>query len=644
MGTVIYHSIDFDGCISNESSARALGKDWVKSKNNAEANEAYLKANSQFIESLKRDEPTVLVVGSNRQIPHIDFNNGTGTTYPPGSVFPRLEAIAQTMGEGTQFDPFLLPDLELEKGAGQTYKEFREKGYLNDNGSYKDGIKRDDFTSDGFKELEDDESKASLLFAQMQHAATQHPNDAIEFNFYDDRKDIVEALNAFFKAHPELIPKNVTLNLVGYAGPELTQEDAQELLTHYVLHTTTDLGSNETKAVMEDAERNNFPLIIKSNAGEQTEFKIYRRQENGEWGFAEFDGTIPGMSAEDFSGIFPSKAGDRMYPSVAKNPEVITYLNTQHFYPIPESRKGSKPVYPYGAPKSIDLIQGIGDIPTSTADWMPIYQTMRQASMDPESPDKMHVSKHFTLVKYITALYSDPDVTPPQKAQQFIINKLCHLEGGAQAVADILDEAGVNKQIKEQIAHAVLTALHRQRVVVELEHFLSTEISAKALNLTRTNLAEEIKTTLDKPNLTIEDCKHLEKILQHANVVLDPTATLAAKNDAMSNLGQLSDDVVGRKSEVLQAVSTACYALAIVAAIVALVLAPTGVGFILGMAVAGALSLAGSGAEICAEHTKSDLSKKTLDFKHVLEEIKEHSTDKVEDELEEDDIKHPGFS
>ena len=148
MGTVVYHSIDFDGCLSNETSARALGKNWMASKTNTDANEAYLTANSKFLESLKKGDKTVLLVGSNRQIPHIDYTNGTGTTYPPGSVFPRMEAIAKKLGKGTEFDPFLLPDLEPGNVVGKTYQEFKRKGYLKENGSYTDGLKKEVFQSD----------------------------------------------------------------------------------------------------------------------------------------------------------------------------------------------------------------------------------------------------------------------------------------------------------------------------------------------------------------------------------------------------------------------------------------------------------------------------------------------------------------
>lgn len=94
----------------------------------------------------------------------------------------------------------------------------------------------------------DDESKVSLLFAQMQLASMQNPNDDIVFNFYDDRQDIVEGLQKFYTEHPELIPKNVTLNLVGYTGPKLTREEVQEgLPSRFTLYTTSDMEDQATK-------------------------------------------------------------------------------------------------------------------------------------------------------------------------------------------------------------------------------------------------------------------------------------------------------------------------------------------------------------------------------------------------------------
>ncbi|CAM3060626.1 Dot/Icm secretion system substrate [Legionella steigerwaltii] len=228
MAKIVYHSFDFDGCFSNEATDHALGPDWTTKKSNEEVNKIHLDVNREFIESLEQGEQTVLLVGSNRQDPYIDLKNSRKKIPPPGSVFPRMEALAEKMGETTTFSPFLLPDLEAaEVEIGKTYQEFLKKEYLNKNGSYKDGVEAEQFTKDGFSEPLDDESKVSLIFAQMRLAAMQNPKDEIEFNFYDDRKDIVEGLQKFFQENPELIPKNVTLNLKGYSGPKLTQEQVQ---------------------------------------------------------------------------------------------------------------------------------------------------------------------------------------------------------------------------------------------------------------------------------------------------------------------------------------------------------------------------------------------------------------------------------
>ena len=61
-----------------------------------------------------------------------------------------------------------------------------------------------------------DDSKASILYAQMHYVASQHPEQQIIFDFVDDREYIMRSLYHFFTQNPTLMPKNVTLNRYQY--------------------------------------------------------------------------------------------------------------------------------------------------------------------------------------------------------------------------------------------------------------------------------------------------------------------------------------------------------------------------------------------------------------------------------------------
>ena len=61
-----------------------------------------------------------------------------------------------------------------------------------------------------------DETKISLLYTQMNRAATRRnlkPGDTLYFDFYDDHPEILTVLHAFFARYPELIPEGVVLTL-----------------------------------------------------------------------------------------------------------------------------------------------------------------------------------------------------------------------------------------------------------------------------------------------------------------------------------------------------------------------------------------------------------------------------------------------
>ncbi|QEY52162.1 hypothetical protein [Legionella longbeachae] len=678
---VVYHSLDFDGCYSNEASSFNLGRNWITERTLEESNQAYLEANREFLDSLKTKGKTVIFIGSNRQTPYIDLKNGTGTDYPPGSVYPRMDAIAKELGENATFNPFLLPDLESDVVvAGETFEKFNQKGYLKENGSYKEDITSHKIEEDGFLELIDDESKVSLALAQMHYAAMENPDDIIEFNFYDDRKDIVESMEHFFKEHPELIPKNVILNLRGYSGPQLTQEQANENLLNFLTHTTTDLESVETKQAISEAQKHNIPILIKM-PGEEEQFKLYRRASNGDWEFTDFNRSIKGLEASKFDEVFPELKGIKGH-NTSKNMEIFDELKKHHYLPIPATRRDK--IYNYGSPTLIAAIAGEGSIPEEVADWKPLYAAVREASMSPEAKQwkAMKVASEFDFPKLISQSYSDTRL-PAKRVKEFIDHNLSKM--GNKESAEVLSKSKISSQavvqilngnenkdsiIKQIIENKVnqlkeeLSNEERQQIESFLKGFtktINTIINEKLLELNNENdlgkrtaiesylidlyklkirdgnksLAEmKINNGLKQPRnalcstitdalkspITLQDCQKLNSLVIHARNAATPNVDPKSKSRSLCELSDLSDELVGAKSEKLQAVSAACGVFAVVATIVAFALAPTGIGFIIGMAVAGALAAASIGTGIAAKVKESDLSQKTRDFKQALEE------------------------
>jgi hypothetical protein len=112
---------------------------------------------------------------------------------------------------GSTLDPFLLADIYGALPSGESYAHAIDKDYK---GSHSDWLF--------------DETKATIIYAQMHKSALENPNEEIIFDFYDDRgfgmrapKDILEELHEFFSKNPELIPPNVTLRLNHYAGDKV---------------------------------------------------------------------------------------------------------------------------------------------------------------------------------------------------------------------------------------------------------------------------------------------------------------------------------------------------------------------------------------------------------------------------------------
>jgi hypothetical protein len=184
--TIRYLSFDFDGCLFNSSYIYSVEKDLIKS-------------NFGLLNSIKNMSgnytKNVVVIGSSRQSYSIDIINSPDK----GSCFPALNILSQFLQ--AEKDDFLLADIYGDLDDGTSYARAIDDSYTGEHANW-----------------HFDDTKVSVLYAQMQRAAFAYSSDTIVFEFYDDRSDIIVSLGEFYQEYKELIPANITLNINSYNG------------------------------------------------------------------------------------------------------------------------------------------------------------------------------------------------------------------------------------------------------------------------------------------------------------------------------------------------------------------------------------------------------------------------------------------
>ncbi|TNF65220.1 MAG: hypothetical protein EP298_13285 [Gammaproteobacteria bacterium] len=199
-------SLDMDGCLFHRHYHKAYQKD---------RDQALFETNKEFFESLLKetseDEQLIFMIGSNRQSYTIDASN-SGKGHNTEYSFKAIEKIATIFSKErakntTRLDTFLLEDIFSNRRAGSSFQIAQQ-------------IREGKLPEPNKDSLLLEQSKIPILYAQMHRHALKNPTEVIEFDFYDDREDIIKALNEFYINYPEMIPKNVTLNLHLYNGEE----------------------------------------------------------------------------------------------------------------------------------------------------------------------------------------------------------------------------------------------------------------------------------------------------------------------------------------------------------------------------------------------------------------------------------------
>lgn len=261
-------SVDYDGCLMHygcmEITPPVPGQ--------------VTRANKKLIDVLRSEGSNytkmIVTCGSARQSFWSDRSNRFGGRYDRGYCFPALVEFTEALGNGAELDRFLLADVHGKLEPGVSFKRATDPG---------DG---DEIWARAHANWPGDETKLSILYAQMHHNAEKDPYGKITFDFIDDREDILVALENFFGEHPELIPKNVTLRLFRYAGGELERRDTVFKGTGFIdanyCQTVIDMSDSVAKKMRaSDAAASSHKIDIAPNldVGELTNrraLKLFR--------------------------------------------------------------------------------------------------------------------------------------------------------------------------------------------------------------------------------------------------------------------------------------------------------------------------------------------------------------------------------
>lgn len=204
-------SIDFDGCLYNQQYQQSKDSNRLIS-----SNEAFITKMIAEIQRARFDE-CIFMVGSNRQSFEVDALNSfmrrtdscfSGLMNLHMEICQRLRQTSIYTRTAIKLDPYLLADTYGRLQAGESFGKAVKKKLLEN--------------MDGHESWLFDDSKLTILYAQMHKVASEHPDADIIFDFYEDRQSILEGLRDFFQNNQDLLPNNITLNLHEYCGNDVS--------------------------------------------------------------------------------------------------------------------------------------------------------------------------------------------------------------------------------------------------------------------------------------------------------------------------------------------------------------------------------------------------------------------------------------
>lgn len=226
-------SFDFDGCLFNK---RYI---WHWDDKSDENTNQVIKANQIFLNKLKEEntsfDQTILMVGSARQSEALDALNSASLKKPKlatESCFSAIRKIGQYLAQTqsatatpVMLDKFLLNDAFSNVPDGTTFDQAMAR-MDETHSTFTERYSKKQYNTD----LIVDNSKLTILYAQMHKQAKAHPYANIQFDFYDDKgainssneKELLDHLHDYFSQYPNMIPSNMILQLNHYEGSAVT--------------------------------------------------------------------------------------------------------------------------------------------------------------------------------------------------------------------------------------------------------------------------------------------------------------------------------------------------------------------------------------------------------------------------------------
>lgn len=259
------YSLDFDGLL-DELSLGLLNAE-LANKKYGERDWAEEIAHSYLLQQIffaaQMGHKVILLNGSSRQTVFLDFSNRHTNLEDfgnvggdAGSCFAFLGVLkkfikdelaksSRAASEHIHLDLFSLDDLYKKQRIGTTFTNaLKLPGVCNSKGRptlyntdaaeldklHQKAAEEENLSSLKYKY---DDSKITLLYAQIHHIAQQHPEAKINFNFYDDRPDLCILLHTIYAHWHSLLPRQVKLNIFNYM-PELEKIKNDEPKFNYL--------------------------------------------------------------------------------------------------------------------------------------------------------------------------------------------------------------------------------------------------------------------------------------------------------------------------------------------------------------------------------------------------------------------------
>ncbi|KTD25809.1 hypothetical protein [Legionella maceachernii] len=217
-------SFDYDGSISPPKGLRGIDThkpflDSLKSKN-------------------KKYTATHVFINSKRQSVRDDKANAKSNEN--GSCYPVMEQISHYLE--ARFEKLLMPDIYNGLKEGETFDQAIQ--CLDEQQNY---VLDHDKNVQFFPVLYD-ESKLSILLAQTKKLSAEYPDDhyEIDFYFYDDQKDILDALHQHLTQNRHLLCRRLNLILVLY--PPITE--GENLIEYEIITGTGETDHNWRQSIV----------------------------------------------------------------------------------------------------------------------------------------------------------------------------------------------------------------------------------------------------------------------------------------------------------------------------------------------------------------------------------------------------------